>query len=618
LSSAQGEFRNGAMNEPRPPATPPPVPKDVATGEWSDVTAQEVPVTPDTPTVTASGQPSADPADLGIPNPFGRYTITRLLGRGGMGAVFLAHDNQLHRPVALKIPTFGGTITDDQKGRFFREARSVAALHHPNICQVFDVDEEQGILFLTTQFVDGQPLSKIIEKGPMSPDKAVELVRKVARAMQAAHVHGTIHRDLKPANILIDRNGEPVVMDFGLAKQTRVSEPRAESKPPVAPDDESRAQSADLTQYGSVLGTPAYMPPEQARGDVAAIGRQSDIYSLGVILFELLTGRRPFAADDTNELIEKIVKDPPPKPSEFYPWLNPKIEAACLQALAKSPDDRFVTMAQFERALADAVEPDLELVTPPLPPKTRKPKKVVVTRRGWGFPLTCLGISLSFLIVCVGGPTAAILYVIDRVKDTVKEIQEAHQQSAAEWAAIMKIWQQPPADAGPEVLFPQTVTSNDGKDTYRLTRTDKQVADTELGINLPGHRGVYTGPAGEEIEVRAYQCSEAQAKGMQARVQAFIRSVQSGSASWENDSKRRKVIYTSNDSATRSVTWGFSDTFNQNHEFGKLWYSQDWLFYFRTTMPLIIESFPSKYLLELGNRVHAPPPEAKKEPKKRK
>src|SRR5262245_42372549 len=237
----------------------------------------------------------------------------------------------------------------------------------------------------------------------MPPDKAIALVRNVADAMQAAHAHGTIHRDLKPANIMIDRAGEPVVMDFGLARRTRWrDDPRdAGATPPTA--------DPGLTQHGSVLGTPAYMPPEQARGEVAAIGPQSDVYSLGVILFELLTGRRPFAAEDTSALIEKIVSEPPPRLTDFYPWLDRKVEAVCLKAMAKDPADRFATMAELERALKDAVEPELRVVVPPPLPKPKKPKP---QKKWWVKPAACLGVALLVLTVCVGGPTVAIYWLI--------------------------------------------------------------------------------------------------------------------------------------------------------------------------------------------------------------
>lgn len=589
------------MSDPRPPATPPHVHKDAATGEWSDVTAREQPKVADTPTVTASGQTETD-AGFGIPNPFGRYKINRLLGRGGMGSVYLGHDSQLDRPVAIKVPAFGTAPTAGQKERFFREARAVSALHHPNICQVYDVDEEQGILFLTTAFIDGQPLSTHIERGPMAPERAVELVRCLADAMHAAHSHGTIHRDLKPANIMIDPNGQPVVMDFGLARRTSWSD---DSREPGAP---APTKDQGLTQLGSVLGTPAYMPPEQARGDVAAIGPQSDVYSLGVILFELLTGRRPFVADDTNELIGKIVSDPPPKLSEFYPWIDKKLEAACLKALAKNPTDRFPTMAAFERALKDAVDPEFEVVVPPPLPMPRRKERPVKKRR-WVMPVVWLSIVLTTMLICVGGPTVAIWLLIGKVKDTVKEFADAQQQSTAEWDAITQIWQPPPADADVNTLFPPLVGN------YRRTRIDSDTTDDELGINIPGQRAVYVSPNGEEVQVRAYRCPDNKAMAIQSNVQGFVKSVQEGQATSRNPN-RQKVNYTQSNSAQRTVTFGFSDASNQNHEYGRVWYSHDWLFYFRTnqplpTIPLIIDVFPSKYLVEVGKKATTPKPDPK-------
>jgi serine/threonine protein kinase len=214
-----------------------------------------------------------------------------------MGAVFLAQDTALDRPVALKIPVFGGTLTAGQKERFFREARAISALRHPNLCPVFDVDEEQGIVYLTMAYIDGQPLSALIQRGPVEPAKAVELVRRVARAMHEAHIHGTIHRDLKPANILIDKGGEPVVMDFGLARRATWGE---DSKS----DGSTQSTDAGLTQFGSVLGTPAYMPPEQARG-LAGADPRTDVFGLGGILCEILTGEPPYVGDDATSVTRR-------------------------------------------------------------------------------------------------------------------------------------------------------------------------------------------------------------------------------------------------------------------------------------------------------------------------
>lgn len=580
------------MSDPRPPAASPPLP-DTLTGDYSSGTNKDPAPTPDSPTRTASGA-TAPVGELGIPNPFGRYAVARLLGRGGMGAVYLAHDTQMDRPVALKIPVFGGTLTAGQKERFVREARAISALRHPNLCPVFDVDEEQGIFYLTMAFIDGQPLSALIQRGPVPPHKAVDLVRRVARAMHEAHAHGTIHRDLKPANILIDESGEPVVMDFGLARRAAWSE---DSKP----DGPARPADAGLTQYGSVLGTPAYMPPEQARGDVAAVGPRSDIYALGVILYELLTGRRPFTADDTAELIRQIESDPPPKPSDFYPWIDKAVEAVCLRALAKEPADRFGTMAEFERALKEAVEPDLKVVVPPPLPKPATPKQKP-KKRWWVKPLGCLAAALLVLIVCVGGPTAAVMWIIDVASIKFKDVKDAQAQSDAEWDAIIAFWPAPAADAQPETLLPPTF--GDGK--YRKLREDTDAADSELGITLAGRRGIYSGLDGE-VEVRSYRCPEAEAKAIQQKIVGLIRGRQNETMLAAPGSKRKKAVYMGQDSGRRTVTFGFHDEYAENQEYGKLWYGGGWLYWFRTSQPMSIEWFPSKFLMEVGKRASGPP-----------
>jgi serine/threonine protein kinase len=288
-----------------------------------------------------------DSRSVVIPNPFGRYAIDRLLGQGSMGAVFLAYDEYLQRQVALKIPLFRDDAAGLWKVRFLREARAVANLRHPNICPVFDAGETQGILYLTMAYIEGSPLSALMVGGPRKQEEVVELVRTLARAMLVAHSMGTLHRDLKPANILIDSNGQPVIMDFGLARRAKWSDEPATSV---------LAQELGVTQFGSLLGTLPYMPPEQARGDLAALGPWSDVYSLGVILYELLTNRLPFTAETVQELVHRIEYESPTRPAAFYPWLNGPLEAVCLKALAKNPIDRYQTMGEFERALPEAVE----------------------------------------------------------------------------------------------------------------------------------------------------------------------------------------------------------------------------------------------------------------------
>jgi len=220
---------------------------------------------------STSSTPSAAPRPAtgrALPKQFGsRYRIVKRLGQGGMGTVFLAQDTQLERPVALKVPHFTPEDDPEVLHRFHQEARIAATLDHPNICPIYDVGEIAGIPFLTMKYLVGKPLTDFIHPDkPLPLVQVAALVRKVALALQAAHDRRVVHRDLKPSNIMIQRNSEPVVMDFGLAGRAH------------------RQDSVRLTQSGTPLGTPAYMAPEQVRGDTHALGPGCDIYSLGVLL----------------------------------------------------------------------------------------------------------------------------------------------------------------------------------------------------------------------------------------------------------------------------------------------------------------------------------------------
>src|SRR5260370_6246500 len=211
-----------------------------------------------------------------LPEQFGRYRILRKLGQGGMGTVYLAHDSQLQRRVALKVPHIDADAGPGVLQRFYREARSAATLNHPNICPVYDVGAHDDIPFLTMAYVEGQTLAAMIEDGQPLPERAaIRIASTLAQALYEAHSRGVIHRDLKPANVMMNPRNEPVVMDFGLARQ-------------------ANRGAARQTGAGAVIGTPAYMPPEQVRGEVDAMGPGCDIYSLGVILYQPLTGRVPF------------------------------------------------------------------------------------------------------------------------------------------------------------------------------------------------------------------------------------------------------------------------------------------------------------------------------------
>ena len=291
---------------------------------------------------TGPWQPAPPPEGLPreLPAVFGRYELRKLLGKGGMGVVYLAHDTQLNRLVALKIPALPAEDRTAFQERFLHEARTAASLSHPGLCPVYDVGQIDGVAYLTMAYINGVSLSERLRRGsPLALAEAARIARDIASAMQEAHGHGVVHRDLKPGNILLNERQQPVVTDFGLARR-------------VLPTDERR-----LTQSGTLLGTPAYMAPEQAAGDAAVLGPACDIYSLGVILYEMLTGRVPFTERGLGKLLAQIERDPPPPPSRFRLGLDPNMESVCLKALAKQPTDRLPSMADFAAALAPFIEP---------------------------------------------------------------------------------------------------------------------------------------------------------------------------------------------------------------------------------------------------------------------
>ncbi|MCI0459095.1 MAG: serine/threonine protein kinase [Gemmataceae bacterium] len=284
------------------------------------------------------------------PNPyarFGRYLLLRALGEGGMGEVHLAEDTELKRRVALKIPRLDSN-NPEVRTRFLREAQAMATLDHRNICPVYDVGEVEGRLFLTMKYIEGRSLSEILRSTSLLPLESAELIRKLAVALHTAHERKIVHRDLKPSNILVDGQGEPVVLDFGLV--------RAEENP--------------LTKPGTALGTPAYMAPEQAEGKVKEIGPAVDIYALGVLLYQCLTGRLPFEGPPVV-VIHQILTQQPEAPSRVVPGLDVGLETICLKAMAKNAGDRYSSMRELAQTLGGylaSAPPTLPALTSPIAP----------------------------------------------------------------------------------------------------------------------------------------------------------------------------------------------------------------------------------------------------------
>ena len=261
----------------------------------------------------------------------GRYRVGRRLGEGGMATVYLGHDLLLGRDVAIKSPRPQFSADPGFRARFEREARAAASLSHPNIIDVYDVGEDDGTPFIVMELVRGQSLKEIIAAdAPFHPDDVAELLEQIGGALDYAHARGYVHRDIKPGNILIDEHGRARLVDFGIAKGLA---------------------DGDLTEAGASLGTVGYLSPEQAAGLMATPA--SDVYSAGVVAFEMLTGELPFAAETPVGVAMRHVHDPAPRPSHVVPGLPPQIDPIILRALAKDPTRRWNSAGAFARALRD-------------------------------------------------------------------------------------------------------------------------------------------------------------------------------------------------------------------------------------------------------------------------
>ena len=261
----------------------------------------------------------------------GRYRVLGRLGSGGMADVWLAEDTHLQRRVALKILHRRFAQDREFVERFRREAESAAKLQDPHIVSVFDRGEFEGTYYIAMQYVEGPTLKELIERG-LTPEQAVTLIRQVLEAARFAHRKGVVHRDLKPQNVIVDDQGKALVTDFGIA----------------------RAGVSEITQTGSVMGTPHYLSPEQAQGyDVTAV---SDLYSIGVLLYEALTGRVPFEADSAVAVAMKQVSQTPQRPSSINPQVTPALDAVVMRALEKEPGERFQSADAFIAALDAAMK----------------------------------------------------------------------------------------------------------------------------------------------------------------------------------------------------------------------------------------------------------------------
>jgi len=280
--------------------------------------------------VTVNGKAPAA-GDVPLPETVAGYEILGLLGRGGMGVVYQARQQGLKRLVALKMILAGGHASSRALARFRSEAEAVAQIQHPHIIQIFEVGEEAGLPFFSLEYVEGGSLAGKIASTPQKPREAAQLVQLLAQAMECAHQKGIVHRDLKPANILLTLDGSPKITDFGLAKQIT--------------DDSAKTRS------GTILGTPSYMAPEQAEGRAHEVGPLADVYSLGAILYELLTGRPPFQGITLLETIQQVQTQEPVAPTQLQPGVPADLETICLKCLRKEPGQRYASAADLAEDL---------------------------------------------------------------------------------------------------------------------------------------------------------------------------------------------------------------------------------------------------------------------------
>ena len=288
------------------------------------------------------------------------YRIIEKLGSGGMGEVFLAQDTKLERKVAIKMLPAKSIDDAQAKKRLFREARAAATLDHPNICSIYEVNEDGDCLFIAMQYIEGETLATRLVGSPLAPDEVIDVGIQVAEALSEAHARGVIHRDIKPQNVMITPRGQVKVLDFGLARVTQNEH---------STDPEAKTVT-QLTEEGYIVGTVAYMSPEQLRGQ--PVDARSDLFSLGVMLYESAAGKPPFTGNSKIEISSKVLQVEPRKPSELNPGVPRGLERIILKAMAKEAGDRYQTADEVLHDLKQ-LRASLSGATELLPSVTRHP-----------------------------------------------------------------------------------------------------------------------------------------------------------------------------------------------------------------------------------------------------
>jgi TolB-like protein/predicted Ser/Thr protein kinase len=316
---------------------------------------------------------------------FGDYELLQEIGRGGQGVVYRARQKSLNRTVALKVIGLGHWATTAHLKRFRQEAEAAASLDHPRVVPIYEVGEQDGACYFSMKFVEGGQLDKVLAGQPMPGRKAAELIAKLARTVQYAHEHGILHRDIKPGNVLLDRDGEPNLTDFGLARLIETD--------------------STITRTMEVLGTPSYIAPEQAAGGNAPLTAATDVYGLGTVLYQLLTGQPPFAGGTTFETVRLVLESSPRKPRLWNPKVDRELETICLKCLEKDPQRRYSS--------ALALAEDLERWLTHLPIRARR-SGIITRNRKWVRRNPAIAV-LAALLLLAAAALATLLWQSEAV-----------------------------------------------------------------------------------------------------------------------------------------------------------------------------------------------------------
>jgi serine/threonine protein kinase len=489
---------------------------------------------------------------------FGDYEILEEISRGGMGVVYKARQVSLDRIVALKMILAGHLASESDVERFYIEARAAANLQHPNIVAIHEVGQHEGRHYFSMDYVEGRSLASLVDAGPLTASKAAAYLKTIAEAIHYAHQHGILHRDLKPSNILIDSFDQPRVTDFGIAKRLGARDvPSAVATGPVTPPS--------LTAAGQVLGTPSYMPPEQVDGDPARIGPASDVYSLGAVLYELLTGRPPFRANSLRDTLLQVIQSEPLPPRRLNRRVPPELERICLTCLRKEPNQRY--------ASASALAEDLERFLLGQPIRAKADLKGRIFR----IALAC-GV---MVLLCCGGP---LLLAPKLIRWGLNQ----HEHEAAiqeQFLALAASWQPPTDRDKSRDLLPKRLGD------FTLIEQSDNAFIPELGIEVPGRRARYESQRGT-VDLFAYQMTGRDCE-------TLLRRVENAFSDKHETTSYRVGPVDSRSGGTRIMRYSYA--IRKPKQKGTFLWCADWLLLARTTQDCEPDDLLKAYL-EDGRR----------------